>query len=74
MKKIQGIHHVKQQHAKKLTFVSVECDLISIELSIGDEIPLATIALMAFLPPALAAERSNVRLDVASMMIVVIIV
>ena len=62
---------VKQQHAKKLTFVSVECDLISIELIIGDEIPLATIALMAFLPPALVVERSNVRLDVASMVIVV---
>ena len=37
------------------------------ELTVGDEIPRATNAFMAVLPPALAAVRSNVRLDVASM-------
>lgn len=68
---VGGLTNPNQQHAKKLTFVSVEFDLISIEPIAGDEIPLATNARMAFLPPALVAERSNVLLDVASMMVVV---
>lgn len=63
----------KQKHAKRLTFAVVEFDLIAIELTEGDDIPLATNAFMAVLPPALAAERSSVRLDVASMMVVVVV-
>jgi hypothetical protein len=45
---------------------------MAIELTEGDEIPLATNAFMAVLPPCLAAELSKVRLDVASMMVAVV--
>ena len=55
-----------QQHTKKLTFVSVDFDLMPIELFTGDKRPLATNAFIAFLPPSLVADRSNARL--ASMM------
>ncbi len=51
---------------KKLTFVSVDFDLMPIELFTGDRRFLATNAFMAFLPPALVADRINARL--ASMM------
>jgi hypothetical protein len=59
----------KQKNANKLTFDVVEFDLMPIELLTGDEIPLATKAWMAVLP----LERSNVRLVVASIIMVVVV-
>ena len=62
----------KQQHTKKLTFDSVDFVLMPIELLTGDKRPLAANAFMAFLPPALVADRSNARL--ASMMRSILVV
>mmetsp|Transcript_26510 Transcript_26510/g.39473 ORF Transcript_26510/g.39473 Transcript_26510/m.39473 type:complete len:87 (-) Transcript_26510:40-300(-) len=53
----------------KIFFDVVEFDLMPIELLTGDEIPLATKAWMAVLP----LERSNVRLVVASIIMVVVV-
>ena len=48
-------------------------DPIAIEVNAGDEIPRATNAFTAVFPPTLA-DRSKVRLDVASMMVMIVVV
>ena len=60
---------------RSLTFVVVASvpDPIAIEVIAGDEIPRATNAFTAVFPPTLA-DRSKVRLDVASMMVMIVVV
>ena len=60
---------------RSLTFLVVVfvSDPIAIEVNAGDEIPRATNAFTAVFPPTLA-DRSKVRLDVASMMVMIVVV
>lgn len=60
---------------RSLTFLVVVfvSDPIAIEVNAGDEIPRATNAFTAVFPPSLA-DRSKVRLDVASMMVMIVVV
>ena len=60
---------------RSLTFPAVVfvSDPIAIEVNAGDEIPRATNAFTAVFPPSLA-DRSKVRLDVASMMVMIVVV
>lgn len=60
---------------RSLTFLVVVfvSDPTAIEVNAGDEIPRATNAFTAVFPPTLA-DRSKVRLDVASMMVMIVVV
>lgn len=59
---------------RSLTFLVVVfvSDPTAIEVNAGDEIPRATNAFTAVFPPTLA-DRSKVRLDVASMMVMIVV-